>query len=114
MQEFSKFFTFYPLFGYSVLGLLLLILGFRKRSRIIVEISQFFLIIPISGMLVYELIAFRDSEAFGVRLISTLSYTLFVILFIIIAKMRVRLRAGFLIWILIFEFLLLGSISGYT
>jgi len=114
MDEILKYLGFYHLLGYSVLGLLLLLTGFRRRKKIIVEISQFFLIIPLSGMIIYETIDFRDTERITARLLMTLLYTFFLILFIAVAKRRVGLKAGVLVWFLVFEFLFLTSIASYT
>ena len=114
MKEYLKFFTYYHLLGYSILGLLILVSGFKRHKKYIIEISQLFLIIPVSGMIIYELIAFRDAEKITIRLLTTLFYTLFVIILTTIAKKRVMLKAGLLVWFLVFEFLFLGSIASYT
>ncbi|MBU1627073.1 hypothetical protein KKB18_06855 [bacterium] len=114
MEEFLKYLTYYHLFGYSLFGLLLLWIGFTKRKRIIVEISQFFSVIPICGLIIYELDSFRETEAISIRLLVTLFYTIFMVFFIVIAKRKVGIKAGILIWFLILGFLFLVSIASFS
>jgi len=114
LDEYLKYFTYYHLAVYSIPGLLLLVTGFKRRSKLIVDVSQVFLILPISGMLVHELIMFRDNEKVTIRLLASLFYSLVSIILSVVSKRKVASRAGFLVWILTLEFLFLSSISGYS
>jgi hypothetical protein len=114
MKEYLSYFTYYHLFGYSIFGLILLLFGSIKKKKLIVEISQVFLIIPLSGLIIYELDVFRDTNAISQRLLVTLSYSLIAILLIVLAKNRVNLKIGIPIAFLFLGILFLVSIAGYT